>query len=108
MKKYKIGIIGYGGFGKFLHYWWEKLPNVEVVAIADPHKDFTSNENYVVYREWRELIRDENVDIVSIVTPPGLHTEMACEAMIAGKHVLLEKPVAISEEGGLEIIETQK
>jgi len=108
MRKYKIGIIGYGGFGKFLHYWWEKLPNVEIVAIADPHKNFPSQENYVIYRDWKELIQDENIDIISIVTPPGLHTEMACEAMKAGKHVLLEKPVAISEEGALEIIETQK
>jgi len=108
MKKYKIGIIGYGGFGKFLHYWWEKLPNVEIVAIADPHKNFQSEENFVVYRDWKELIQDKNIDIVSIVTPPSLHAEMACEAMKAGKHVLLEKPVAISEEGALEIIETQK
>lgn len=108
MKKYKIGIIGYGGFGKFLHYWWEKLPNVEIAAIADPHKNFQSQENFVIYRDWRELIRDENIDIVSIVTPPSLHTEMACAAMKAGKHVLLEKPVAISEEGAREIIETQK
>ena len=108
MKKYKIGIIGYGGFGKFLHYWWEKLPDVEIVAIADPHKNFQSEENFVVYRDWKELIRDKNIDIVSIVTPPSLHTEMACAAMKAGKHVLLEKPVAISEEGALEIIETQK
>jgi predicted dehydrogenase len=108
MKKYKIGIIGYGGFGKFLHYWWEKLPNVEIVAIADPHKNFQSQENFVVYRDWKELIQDKNIDIVSIVTPPSLHTEMACAAMKAGKHVLLEKPVAISEEGAREIIETQK
>ncbi|CAH0126829.1 Glucose--fructose oxidoreductase [Pedobacter sp. Bi27] len=108
MKKYKIGIIGYGGFGKFLHYWWEKLPNVEIVAIADPHKNFQSEENFVVYRDWKELIQDKNIDIVSIVTPPSLHAEMACAAMKAGKHVLLEKPVAISEEGAREIIETQK
>ncbi|MDQ0966688.1 putative dehydrogenase [Flavobacterium sp. W4I14] len=108
MKKYKVGIIGYGGFGKFLHYWWEKLPNVEIVAIADPHKNFQSEENFVVYRDWKELIQDKNIDIVSIVTPPNLHTEMACAAMKAGKHVLLEKPVAISEEGAREIIETQK
>ena len=35
MKVYKIGIIGYGGFGKFLHHWWDKLEGVEVVAISN-------------------------------------------------------------------------
>ncbi|RYZ32821.1 MAG: Gfo/Idh/MocA family oxidoreductase, partial [Sphingobacteriales bacterium] len=45
--------------------------------------------------------------IVSIVTPPGLHAEMACAAMEAGKHVLLEKPVALDMESAKRIRETQ-
>lgn len=109
MKKYKIGIIGYGGFGKFLHHWWAKLENVEVVAIADsgrhPHHNV---ENLKIYHDWNELINDGEIDIVSIVTPPSLHAEMACAAMKAGKHVLLEKPAAISEESALQILNTQK
>lgn len=108
MKKYKIGIIGYGGFGKFLHHWWEKLENVEVVAIADSGKHPHNVENCKNYHDWKELISDAEIDIVSIVTPPNLHVEMAIEAMKAGKHVLLEKPVAISEEGAQEILNTQK
>lgn len=107
MKKYKIGIIGYGGFGKFLHHWWEKLENVEVVAIADTGKHPHNVENCKNYHDWTELINDVEIDIVSIVTPPDLHVEMACEAMKAGKHVLLEKPVAISEEGAQQILNTQ-
>lgn len=35
MKKYNVGIIGYGGFGKFLHHWWNKLEGVQVIAISD-------------------------------------------------------------------------
>jgi len=108
MRKYKIGIIGYGGFGRFLHYWWSKLDEVEVTAIAESGKGFESANSCRIYSNWRELINDPDIDIVSIVTPPGLHAEMACEAMKAGKHVLLEKPVAITEEGGNQIIETQK
>jgi len=108
MKKYKIGIIGYGGFGKFLHYWWNKLENVEVVAIADSGNHFKEVENCITYHNWKELLDDDQIDIVSIVTPPGLHAEMACAAMKAGKHVLLEKPVAISEEGAQQILDTQK
>lgn len=108
MKKYKIGIIGYGGFGRFLHHWWAKLENIEVVAIADSGKHPHNVENCRNYHDWKDLINDTEIDIVSIVTPPNLHVEMACEAMKAGKHVLLEKPVAISEQGALQILNVQK
>jgi predicted dehydrogenase len=109
MKKYKVGIIGYGGFGRFLHHWWAKLENVEVVAIADSGKHSSHNvENCEVYHDWTELISNPEIDIVSIVTPPGLHAEMACAAMKAGKHVILEKPAAITEESARQILNTQK
>jgi predicted dehydrogenase len=108
MKTYKIGIIGYGGFGVFLHYWWAKLENTEVVAIADSGRHFQNVEGCKTYHDWKDLLNDAEIDIVSIVTPPGLHAEMACAAMKAGKHVLLEKPVAISEEGAQQILDTQK
>jgi predicted dehydrogenase len=108
MKKYNIGIIGYGGFGKFLHYWWSKLDNVEVVAVADPSGNYQDAENCKTYRDWRELLNNPQVDIVSIVTPPALHAEMACAAMKANKHVLLEKPVAVTEEQALRILQTQQ
>jgi predicted dehydrogenase len=107
MKKYKIGIIGYGGFGKFLHYWWEKLDNIEVVAIADWSHKYEGAEQCKSYHDWKELINDPEIDIVSIVTPPSLHAEMACAAMKANKHVLLEKPVAVTDEGAQQILKTQ-
>lgn len=109
MKKYKIGIIGYGGFGKFLHHWWGKLENVEVVAIADSGKHSEESiANCKIYHDWNDLIQDPQIAIVSIVTPPNLHAEMACAAMKAGKHVLLEKPAALNEEGARQLLDTQK
>ncbi len=108
MKKYKIGIIGYGGFGKFLHHWWSSLDNVEVVAVADHGHHSKETQICTVYSDWRDLLKDPSIDIVSIVTPPALHAEMACAAMRAGKHVLLEKPVALTEESAQEILEVQK
>lgn len=108
MKKYKIGIIGYGGFGKFLHYWWSALENAEVAAVADHGHHTRETQNCKVYTNWKDLIDDPEIDIVSIVTPPSLHVEMACAAMKAGKHVLLEKPVAVTREGARQILDTQK
>ena len=109
MKKYKVGIIGYGGFGKFLHHWWSKLENIEITAISDSGGHHAHDLHSVkVYHDWQELLEDPEIEIVSIVTPPGLHSEMACAAMRAGKHVLLEKPVAITEDEAQEILQTQQ
>lgn len=108
MKKYKIGIIGYGGFGRFLHHWWSRLENIEVTAIADSGEHPHHVGSTTLYHDWKQLLEDPIIDIVSIVTPPGMHAEMACAAMQAGKHVLLEKPVAITLEQAQAILATQK
>jgi len=49
-----------------------------------------------VYGTWQELVASPNVDIVSIVTPPDTHKEIAVAALQAGKHVLCEKPMAMN------------
>lgn len=49
-----------------------------------------------VYEDWRDLIAAADVDLVSIVTPPHRHAEMAIAALQAGKHVLCEKPMALN------------
>jgi len=49
-----------------------------------------------VYADWRALVADPQIDIVSIVTPPHLHAEMAIAALQAGKHVICEKPMALN------------
>jgi len=49
-----------------------------------------------VYNSWQELIYADTVDLVSIVTPPHLHAEISIAALRAGKHVICEKPTALS------------
>jgi len=51
MKKYKIGIIVCGRFGKFLHYWWPKLEHVKVIANADSSDHFQGAENCRTYQD---------------------------------------------------------
>jgi len=107
MKKYKVGLIGYGGFGKFLHHWWGKLDQIEVVAVADPAGNLEGNATFTLYDKWEDLLKDPQIDIVSIVTPPALHADVACAAMRAGKHVLLEKPAALTLEDAERILQVQ-
>jgi predicted dehydrogenase len=49
-----------------------------------------------VHTDWRDLIQSDTVDLVSIVTPPHLHCEIAIAALRAGKHVICEKPTALN------------
>ena len=87
----RIGLAGYGNFGKFLAESWSSLDNVKVVAAAT-HRHPT--EDVRVYDHWEKLLLDDQVDLVVITTPPHLHAAIAGAAMEAGKHVLIEKPVA--------------
>ncbi len=92
----RVGIIGYGGFGRFLHSAWDALPGVEVVAVADGAAPLPAG--VAGYRDARALVADPAVQFVSVCTPPALHADLACAALGAGKHVLVEKPIATTLE----------
>ncbi|MDH7600864.1 MAG: Gfo/Idh/MocA family oxidoreductase [Armatimonadota bacterium] len=97
-----IGIIGYGGFGEFLHKSWDEMDNAHVVAVCD--SDPTRNPGGVAfYQRVADMLSDENVEIVSIATPPSSHKTLAIQALQAEKHVLVEKPLALSERDALLI-----
>lgn len=106
MNRLKVGIVGYGGFGRFLHRSWSEVETVEIVAVADesPNADAAGLK---LYRSAIDLIHGSGVDIVSIATPPSTHTDVACAAMEAGKHVLIEKPIATTMEDARRIVETR-
>ncbi len=89
-----LGMIGYGGFGRFLHHAWKVLDEVNIMAVADLNQPETLDANVQFYSNWRDLLANPRIDVVSVVTPPSTHAEMACAAMEAGKHVLIEKPMA--------------
>ncbi len=108
MRVFNIGIIGYGGFGKFLHNAWKPLDNVRVVAIADKNAGALQVQPGVKpFADWLELLREKDIDAVAIVTEPATHEEIATACMEAGKHVLIEKPLAISLADAEKIIQTR-
>jgi predicted dehydrogenase len=78
------------------------------VAIASRHREHAeevAREFQIehVAEDWRELVTREDVDLVSIVTPPATHLEMALAALDAGKAVLCEKPMAMSAAEALRM-----
>ncbi len=61
-----------------------------------------------IYRSVEELFSNEEVDAISICTPPNTHAQIAVEALTSGAHVLCEKPMAVSEEDGRKMLETSQ
>jgi predicted dehydrogenase len=100
-----IGIIG-TGWGARVQVPVFTSVGLEVVGIAGRDRPKTEqlalqhNIGFATH-DWRELLARDDVQFVSIVTPPNTHREMAVAALEAGKHVLCEKPMA------LDVVETQ-
>lgn len=108
MKVFNIGIIGFGGFGKFLFNAWNQLDNVQVTSIADINAAaITGIENVAFFIDWKDMILSENIDLIAIVTEPSTHQVIANACMRAGKHVLIEKPLAINTSDARAIIKTR-
>ena len=106
-KKYKLGIIGFGGFGKFLYQAWSTLDTIEIVAVADLIHQDSIDTKIKFYAKWEELLANDDIEIVSIATPPSTHAEIACAAMKSGKNVIIEKPLALSVKDAHKIISTR-
>ncbi len=106
-KRYNLGIIGFGGFGKFLYHAWSTLDTIEIVAVADLIHQESIDTKIKFYEKWEELLANDEIEIVSIATPPSTHAEIACAAMKSGKNVIIEKPLALSIEDARKIISTR-
>ena len=97
----RFGLIGYGLFGKHHARAIENTFGARLVAIAVSSADSqqvarTAHPLAVVYGDYRELLARADIDIVSVVVPNRWHAEVATAALVAGKHVLLEKPMALT------------
>lgn len=104
-----IGLIGTGFMGKTHAFAWgaaravlgRDLPEVRLEMLCDTPDDRAAGmaDQFGFARatgDWRALVTDPAVDVVSITTPNNLHHEMACAALRAGKHVWCEKPMALT------------
>ena len=95
-----IGIIGAGHFGAVHARAIAQVEGLEIVAVcredAEAAAAFAAEHGGRVYVNWRELLADPRVDAVVIATPHHLHRDVAIGAAEAGKHILLEKPMAPS------------
>ena len=101
MRTIRTAVIGTGFMGKVHTEMIRRLGNVEVAGLAaSPGRDCTGlGEAFCVERvtnDWRSRVEDPAIDGVHVCSPNARHAEQAEAALRAGKHVLCEKPLAMS------------
>lgn len=105
-----VAVIGYGYWGPNLVRNFADLDEARIVSVSDldPEKLALVRRRHPgveVTSEFRDLLTDPRVDAVAIATPVHTHYELALAALKAGKHVLVEKPIAKTSTQSLHLIE---
>ncbi|MDR6879516.1 Gfo/Idh/MocA family oxidoreductase [Bacillus sp. 3255] len=112
-KKLKVGVIGIGHVAAIHLEAYRAHPEVEIAALCDTILEKAKRaalEFHVpsVYTDYRELLKQEDLDFIDICTPNAFHAIIATEGLHAGKHVFTEKPDAIDVEGALQMVEAAR
>ena len=104
MSKVKIGIIGSRFQADCIAASVRMMPDeAEVVAVASPTagnaKAFAERHGIAAYyADYRDMLKDPAIEMVSITAPNRLHAQMTIDAARAGKHVVCEKPLCVTLE----------
>ena len=106
----RIGVIGYGYWGPNLVRNFTETPDTQVIAVADMKSDRLQlvSRRYPgvdVTVDYRDLLKNPNIDAIAISTPVSTHFPLAMEALQAGKHVLVEKPMTADSDQAKRLID---
>lgn len=112
----KIGIIGCGGIANGKHMpSLKKIKNVQMVAFCDviEERAVKAAEEYgvegaKVYTDYKELLKDRDIEVVHVCTPNRSHAFISIDAMEAGKHVMCEKPMAKTYKEAKEMLDASE
>ncbi len=109
MKTYGFGIIGCGMISEFHAKAIKDISNGKLIAVSSRKVNNTQRlvNNYGVeaYSDYNDMLGRDDIDIICICTPSGVHMESAIASAEAGKHVIVEKPLEITLERCDTIIE---
>ena len=110
MSKLRVGVIGTGFVGKVHVENIRRQPQAEVVAIADRNAELAAQFGASLgisrtYGDHRELLADPSIEAVHVCTPNHTHFPIAKDAIEAGKHVICEKPLAMSADEAERLVE---
>src|SRR3954451_21735865 len=110
MQRFKTAVFGTGFVGRVHLEGIRRLGNVQLYAIGEPQIEKANQlaAEFGVEKteaDYHKLLADPNLDAVHICTPNALHFPMAIDALRAGKHVICEKPLAISVDEARQLTE---
>jgi len=112
MKTWNFGIIGAGLIADFHARAIGDIPNAKLVGICDvvapKAEKLARTYSCRTFKDYEEMVQSDDIDIVTIATPSGLHMEPALAAAQNGKHVICEKPLEITLERIDNMIEAHK
>lgn len=105
-----IGVIGYGYWGPNLVRNFSEIPGVKVKTISDfkPELLAKAQARYPSIQattDCQDIFSDPKIDAVAIATPVSTHFDLALAALKAGKHVMVEKPMTVTTEQALRLID---
>jgi predicted dehydrogenase len=109
MRSFKAGVIGTGFIGPAHVEALRRLPGIEVAALADNGEELARAKAAqlgipAAYGDYRDLLARADIEVVHICTPNSFHHAMAREALLAGKHVVCEKPLATTAPEAAELV----
>lgn len=103
-----IGIVGAGFGGKVQLPGFLGMPDAKVIGMAAKgdarFRDLADKHGFRAFASYQELIACEDVELVSVTTPPFAHEEIVNAVLDAGKHVLCEKPFTLSVSSGKKLL----
>lgn len=107
----RLGIIGGGIYGTNMikaYLVAQKMGKVELVSLADINenvlKEHEQKYGFKGYLDYKEMIAKEKLDAVAIVTPDYLHREIAIHVADKGVHMLVQKPLDVTSQGGQDMV----
>lgn len=107
-----LGIVGAGTIGAFHARAAEMVPAARLVAVTDVRQDraeaFAAEHGCAAEPSLDDLLSRDDVDVVSVCVPSGLHAEVGIEVAAAGKHLIVEKPIDVSLDAADRLIEAAK
>ena len=110
MQKIRVGVIGCGYWGPKLARNIHEIPEAQLAAVSDLSEERLQHMKALypyttTTTRYRDLFDNPDIDAVILATPVASHAPLAREALRAGKHVMVEKPLTSSTEDAMDLIE---
>lgn len=106
-----LGIIGFGGMASYHNKFLANYDRINVKGVYDLNEErlkYAEEIGLKAYKSQEELLNDEEIDAVLVATTNEVHKEICIDAMAAGKHLICEKPVTLTSEELVEVMEAAK